>query len=137
MVMLMHLRRTSMFKVGLVILMVALLQGTVGASPFGAGVFGADVPFGSETSLSIDLGSNVSMALAPSGGTYVGTGSHVVTVTSTDVVGYMLYVHSLSTTNMTGVSATIPASSNTSAAALSTNSWGYNTSGSTSNFIGM
>ena len=135
--MLRELRRAAIFKVGVVLLMVALLQGTVGASPFGAGKFGADVPFGGPTSLSNDLGSNVSLGLTPSGGSYSGTGSHTVIVTSTDVVGYMLYLHSLSSTNMTGGSTNIPTRGNTSDGPLSANSWGYNTTGSTSDFRGM
>lgn len=106
------------------------------ASPFGKGVFGADVPFGSLTSLSIDLSGSVGMALTPSGPNLSGTGSHVVTVTSIDVVGYDLYMHNPTTTDMTNGSDTIAASSHTVAAPLTVNSWGYNTDGS-SDFIGL
>jgi hypothetical protein len=108
------------------------------ASPFGQGVFGANVPYGSATSLSINVGSDVTVPLSLSGGNFSGTGSHTVTVTSTDVVGYYLYVHATSTPNMVAPSGdTIPASANGSAAPLATNTWGYNTSGSTTNFLGM
>lgn len=107
------------------------------ASPFGQGVFGANVPFGSNTSLSIALGGNVTIALAPSGANFAGIGSHTVTVTSTDVVGYFLYAHTTGTTNMVNGSATIPASSNSSDAPLAVGSWGYNTTGSSTNFSGM
>lgn len=117
--------------------LLALPASPVLASPFGHGVFGADVPFGSATSLAIDLGGDVSFALTPSGATFSGTGSHVVTVTSTDVVGHFLYVHTTGSTNMTNGSATIPASSNTTAAPLAVGSWGYNASGSPTNFLGM
>jgi hypothetical protein len=130
-------RQTFLFKAGLVALVVALLQGTVGASPFGQGVFGADVPFGSATSLSIDVGGDVGLALAPSGGTFSGTGSHVVTVTSTDVVGYILYLHSLGATDLSDGTATIPTSANSSPGPLTVNSWGYNTTGSGSDFAGI
>jgi len=106
------------------------------ASPFGQGVFGADVPFGSVTSLSIALGGNVSLSLTPSGATFVGSGSHTITVTSTDVVGYNLYIYSAGSTNLVNGSDTIPASSNTSAGPLGTNTWGYNTNGS-SNYLGI
>jgi len=106
------------------------------AQPFGQGVYGAHVPFGSLTSISINLGGNVAIALAPSGSNFTGTGSHTVTVTSTDVVGYYLYAHTTGSTNMANGSATIPASSNTTAGPLSVGSWGYNTDGS-SNFLGM
>ncbi len=109
---------------------------TVAASPFGQGVFGAQVPFGSVTSLSIALGGNVNLNLTPSGATFVGQGSHILTVTSTDVVGHSLYIYSPGGTNMVNGSYTIPASSNTSAGALATNTWGYNIDGST-NYIGM
>jgi hypothetical protein len=108
------------------------------ASPFGQGVFGANVPFGSATSLSINVGSDVTIPLTLNTGTFSGTGSHTVTVTSTDVVGYYLYVHTTSTTGMVNANgATIPASANGSPAALATNTWGYNTTGSTTNFLGM
>ncbi len=109
---------------------------TTFAQPFGQGVFGANVPFGSMTALSINLGGNVAIALSPSGATFTGTGSHTITVTSTDVVGYYLYAHTTGSTSMVNGSASIPASTNTTASPLSLNSWGYNTNGS-SNFLGM
>jgi hypothetical protein len=109
---------------------------TVAASPFGQGVFGAHVPFGAVTSLSISLGGNVNLTLTPSGGTLSGSGSHTITVTSTDVVGYSLYIYSAGSTNMSNGTDTIAASSNGSLAPLSTNTWGYNTDGS-SNYLGI
>ncbi|MEO6513272.1 MAG: hypothetical protein ABIR37_01175 [Candidatus Saccharimonadales bacterium] len=114
----------------------ASFSSTVAASPFGQGVFGADVPFGSATSLSIALGGNVSLNLTPSGGTFSGSGSHTITVTSTDVVGYKLYAYSPGSTTMTYAGETIPASGNTTAGSLAVNTWGYNTDGST-NYLGM
>jgi hypothetical protein len=108
----------------------------VSASPFGQGVFGADVPFGSGTSLSIALGSSPSLTLTPSGPNFSGSASHVVTVTTTDVVGYHLYVYSPTSTSMSSGSDTIPASGNSVAGALSVNTWGYNTDGS-ANYLGM
>jgi hypothetical protein len=107
------------------------------ASSFGQGKFGADVPFGSATSLAINLGSNVSLALTPSGATFAGTGSHTVTVTSTDVAGYLLYAHTTGSAAMTNGSAAIPASSNSTVSPLAVGSWGYNTTGSTTDFLGM
>lgn len=108
------------------------------ASPFGWGVFGANVPFGSSTSLSIALGGNVAINLTPDGlSNLSGTGSHTVTITSTDVVGYQLFVHATSSTDMASGGATIPASSNSTPAVLALNSWGYNTTGSATNFLGM
>jgi hypothetical protein len=118
------------------ILLALSIAPTVAASPFGQGVFGAQVPFGSLTSLTINLGSNVNLNLTPNGSTFTGTGSHTITVTSTDVVGYSLYVYGASGTSMTNGSDTIPASGNTTPGPLATNTWGYNTDGS-SNFKGI
>jgi len=117
-------------------LVLMAVQQTAGASPFGEGKFGADVPFGSQTSLSIALGGNVSLNLAPSGGNFVAQSSHTITVTSTDVVGYSLYIYSVGSTAMTNGSGSIPASGNTTAGPLAVNTWGYNTNGST-NYLGM
>jgi len=123
-------------QVLVLVLLCASFSQTASASPFGSGVFGADVPFGSATSLSIALGGNVSLGLTPSGGNFAATGSHTLTVTSTDVVGYKLYAYSPGNTSMVNGSDTIPASTNTTAGPLSVNSWGYNTDGST-NYLGM
>lgn len=108
------------------------------ASPFGQGVFGANVPFGASTSLSIALSGNVSMALTSNGSNYIGSGSNTITVTSTDVIGYRLYAFSPTSTTMTltGGGDSIPASANSTPAALATDAWGYNTDGS-ANYIGM
>ena len=109
---------------------------SVAASPFGQGVFGADVPFGSATSLSVALGGNVSLSLVPSGSTFTGNGSHTLTVTTTDVVGYRLYIYSPGSTSLTNGSETIPASANVAPGGLALNTWGYNTNGST-NYVGI
>lgn len=106
------------------------------ASPFGQGVFGADVPFGSATSISIAISGNPTVSLAPNGNIFEGSGSHTLTVTSLDVVGYRLYIYSPGSSDMTNGSETIPASSNTSAGTLATDSWGYNVTGSSTDFIG-
>lgn len=119
------------------IIICCVMPGTTSASPFGQGVFGADVPFGSMTSIAINLGGDVTLPLTPSGGNFSGTSSHIVTVTSTDVVGYYLYAHTTGSSDMTNGTATIPASGNSSAAPLSVGTWGYNTTGSTTNFLGM
>lgn len=113
------------------------IQHTATASPFGMGVFGADVPFGAMTTIGISLDTSPSMTLTPSGPNFSGSGSHTVTVTSTDVVGYKLYVNATSTTSLSNGTDTIPASANGSPSALSVNSWGYNTSGSSTSFKGM
>src|SRR6266702_3297599 len=107
------------------------------ASPFGWGVFGANVPFGSATSLSISLGGDVSLPLSVNGSNFSGTGSNIVTVTSTDVVGYVLYAHTTGSSNLASSSASIPASTNTTDGPLAVGTWGYNTTGDTTNFLGM
>lgn len=117
--------------------MCTLLSSTAHASPFGQGVFGADVPFGSATSIAVDLGGDVELALAPDGSNFSGTASHIVTVTSTDVVGYYLYAHTNGGTNMASGSATIAASSNSIPGPLAIGTWGYNLTGSTSDFLGL
>ncbi len=123
--------------VGLAVIVAALLPRTVFASPFGQGVFGADVPYGSATSISISVGSDVSIPLTFDGTNFTGNGSHVVTVTSTDVVGYDLYAHGTTTTNMSNGAATIAASANGTATTLAVGTWGYNITGSASNFLGL
>lgn len=121
-----------------IVAVLSLLPVGAGASPFGQGVFGADVPFGSMTSISINLGGDVTLNLTPSGGNFSGTNSHTVTVTSTDVVGYYLYAHTTgSATMVSNGGATIAASSNSGLNPLSVGTWGYNTTGSTTNFLGM
>lgn len=142
-----HLRYTKHMRRKLITPLLAIIFGAglffaltplpAHASPFGQGVFGADVPFGSATSISIALGGNVNLSLTSDGTNFIGTGAHTVTVTSTDVVGYALYARPTSTTAMTSGAATIAASSNSSASALAVGTWGYNTNGSTANFLGM
>ncbi len=131
--------KSRLFRTAFVLCLgiLTLISMPVSASPFGQGVFGADVPFGSMTSISINLGGDVALSLAPSGGNFSGNNSHTVTVTSTDVVGYYLYAHTTGSMAMTNGSASIPASGNGSPAPLSVGSWGYNTTGSTSDFLGM
>jgi len=106
------------------------------AQTFGAGKFDANVPFGNQTSLSIATGGNVTINITPSGTSTLGTGNNAVTITSTDVVGYKLYLNAVSSTNLTKGANTIPASANVTPAALAVNTWGYNTDGS-SNFTGI
>lgn len=112
------------------------LAAPVHASPFGQGVFNANIGFGSATSLSVAVSGNVALNLASDGTKYSASGSHVVTVTSSDVVGYSLYAYAVGSSAMSSGSDSIPASSNSTAAALSTNTWGYNLDGS-SNYLGM
>lgn len=113
-----------------------LLQQSAHASPFGQGEFNADVPFGSETSIAMSFDGDVAFTLSPDGENFSGQGSHTVTITSNDVVGYKLYALTPSGTSMSSGSATIPTSGHSSPSSLTVNTWGYNTDGS-SNYIGI
>lgn len=131
------LRRGIRTAVVLGLLLVASIPASVSANPFGQGVFGADVPFGVETNITIALGGNVGLNLLPNGNTFEGTGSHTLTVTTTDVVGYRLYIYAPNGAAMTNGSETIAASSNVAPGTLAMDTWGYNTDGSTTDFIGV
>ena len=119
-----------------IIVFVVGLASVVSAQPFGKGKFGANVPFGSETSLAISTTGNVTIQITPTDAGVLGTATNDVTVTSTDVVGYKLYIRALTSTYMVNGAATLPASANGTPAALAINTWGYNTDAST-NFVGM
>lgn len=105
------------------------------AQPYGAGKYDANIPYGDQTSITISA-TNVSIAATASSAGQLSTATGTVTVNSTDTVGYKLYVSSVGSTNLTATGATIPASGNSSAGALVTNTWGYNTDAST-NFLGI
>lgn len=108
---------------------------SVYAQPYGAGLYNADVPYGGETHISLATNGNIGIPITPSPSGVLGTNSGTVTVTSTDVVGYKLYVRALSNSNMTNGAAVLGASTNIVAAPLATNTWGYNIDGS-ANFLG-
>lgn len=120
-----------------IILTLTVLTPRIFAQPYGKGVYGANVPYGSQTSLSIATGGNVSIQITPDDTGVLGTGDNTVTVTSTDVVGYSLYVRALTSTDMTNGPAVLPVSANGSPAALAVDTWGYNINGSATNFAGM
>lgn len=130
-------KRLQVFPLLLLLLATILLQQPVSASPFGAGVFGEDVPFGSATSIAVNVDTDPTITTSYGGGFFTGSASHSVTVTSTDVVGYDLYIEDQTTTDMSNGTDTIPTSGNGSPAALATNTWGYNITSSTTNFAGM
>lgn len=114
-----------------------LLQSlTAFAQPYGKSLYGENVPYGSETSLSITTTGDLIIPVTPTSSGSLETGSNTVTVTCTDVKGYKLYVRSLNSTEMMNVDTPLPASNNDTPAPLTINTWGYNTNG-TSNFVGM
>lgn len=106
------------------------------AQPYGKGIYNENVPYGDQTSLSIATSGNVAIPITPTTSGVLTTGNSVVTVTSTDVKGYKLYIRALNDTNMNNLGALLPASSNNSPAILAVNTWGYNTDAST-NFVGL
>lgn len=105
------------------------------ASPYGAGKYNADVPYGGQTQLSISTSGPIALTVTPTSSGVLASASGTVTVVSTDVVGYRLYIRSVSSTDMTNGATTIPASANGSPSSLAVNTWGYNLDGS-SNYVG-
>ncbi len=131
------MKKTISFSAILLGFLVALYSHTqVYAQPYGAGIYNIDVPYGNQTSLSISTSGNVSIPITPTTSGTLATGTNNVTVTSTDVSGFKLYVRALNDTSMTNLGATLPASLNSSPAPLSINTWGYNIDAS-SNFSGL
>ncbi|MEP7204649.1 MAG: hypothetical protein ABI716_00450 [Candidatus Saccharibacteria bacterium] len=128
--------KTILFLALILTLVISAVPTVSHASPYGKGVYGANVPYGSQTALSIATSGNVSIPITPTSGGVLATGTSTVTVTSTDVTGYKLYVRALTSTNMNNLGALLPASVNGSPATLAMNSWGYNTDAS-SNFVGL
>jgi len=118
----MSLARRAAIGVGIVCL---LSSATVFASPYGVGKYGENVPYGGETSLTIATDGNVTIPITPSDSGAQATANNAVTVTSTDVVGYKLYIRATATALDHGGGYTIPAVG--APGALSVNSWGYNT----------
>ncbi len=104
---------------------VFLISSTASANPYGTGQYGEDVGYGSETELSIATDGDVSIPITPTTAGVLGTGTSKVTVTSTDVVGYKLYIRSLTSTDMVNLGTPLPASGNGALAPLAINTWGY------------
>ena len=131
------MNKTTLVLVSILTLLFSgLMPSASHASPYGKGVYGANVPYGGQTALSIATNGNVAIPITPTTGGVLATGTSTVTVTSTDVMGYKLYIRALSNTNMDNLGSLLPASGNGSPAALATNTWGYNTDAS-SNFVGL
>jgi hypothetical protein len=134
-------RKISQVAILLIVLAVNLWISPIGgpvavAQPFGVGKYNENVPYGSATSLTISTSGNVAISVTPTDAGTLGTATNNVTITSTDVVGYQLYINSLSSTDMANGAYTIPASANVVAGALVSDTWGYNTDAS-ANFVGM
>lgn len=109
---------------------------TVSAQPYGIGIYDSILPYGDETSLSISANGNILIPITPTVGNNLGKSTNVVTITSTDIIGYKLYIRSLANTYLENGSSQIPASANITPLALTTNTWGYNIDNSDS-FLGI
>jgi len=114
-----------------------ITSNNVAAQPYGAGTYNSTTPYGGETSLSISTASAVNFTINPASNGAFSSASGAVTVYSTDVSGYKLYIRAIGTSAMTMPGSTIPASANATPAALGLNTWGYNTTGSTTLFTGV
>ena len=124
-------------SLSLIVIISVVVGPFVSAQPYGKGLYNEDVPYGDETSLSIATNGNVSiLGITPLPTGTLATGTSNVTVTSTDVKGFKLYVRSLASTDMDNLGAVIPASGNGTLNPLLINTWGYNINGS-ANFVGM
>lgn len=113
-----------------------VLASASGAQPYGKGTYDVNVPYGAETSLSISTDGDVSIPITPTSSGVLATGNSEITVTSTDVKGYKLYIRALNSIDMDNLGAKLPASANVTPAALAVNTWGYNTDAST-DFVGI
>lgn len=106
------------------------------AQPYGVGTYNSILPYGNQTSLSISTDGNVSITVTPTLGGELSKASSTVTVSSTDIIGYKLYIRALSNTYLSNGSMQIPASENETPQPLDVNTWGYNID-SSDNFFGI
>lgn len=106
------------------------------AQPYGKGSYNENVPYGNLTSLSIATDGDIIIPITPTTDGVQSTGVSRVTVTSTDVKGFKLYIKALNDSNMNNLGALLPASANDTPGTLGTNTWGYNLDAS-NNFVGI
>jgi hypothetical protein len=106
------------------------------AQPYGKGLYGLTL-YGGQTSLTISLNSsNVTIpTITPTQTGTLGTANNTVTVASTDVMGYKLYIRANTDTNMYNLGTPL-ATATFSAPGATKNVWGYNTD-QTANFTAM
>ena len=130
------MKKTIVLLFTAAILISTIALNNASAQPYGTGAYGNDLPYGDQTSLSIATDGDISIGITPTESGSLATGASQVTVTSTDVAGYKLYIRALNDTNMDNLGTSLPASSNLTPLPLENNSWGYNTDGS-NNFVGI
>lgn len=117
------------FTVFIMFLFLFLYFETALANPYGYDTYGLNIPYGSETMLSIATNGNASLAAQSGSLTTNSTSPTVVTVTTTDANGYTLYIRSALNKHLASGGNTISASSNLTPATLANNTWGYTTNG--------
>lgn len=131
------MKKTILFIILFLIIFVCYSTSSISyAQPYGVGLYDSNVPYGSQTSLSISTNGNVNIPITPTSSGSSVTGTSQVTVTSTDVTGYKLYIRALSSTSMDNLGTPLPTSTNSSPAPLAVDTWGYNTDASV-NFTGI
>jgi hypothetical protein len=115
------------------------------AQPYGIGLYN-QTTYGNQTSISITtdaVANNIDMpTITPIAGGATVTKNNTVTVTSTDVKGYKLYINAKDNTYMDNLGAHLPASSLTytypsvNGTGLQLDTWGFNTNQG-ANFAGL
>lgn len=124
------------FALILIIFSTIFIYSTCHAQPYGKGLYNENIPYGNQTSLSISTSGNINIPITPTNEGVLASGTSSITVTSTDVKGYKLYIRALTNTYMDNLGAQLPASANATPAALAINTWGYNIDAS-NNFMGI
>lgn len=108
------------------------------ANPYGFDNYGGNIPYGSETMLTIATNGDVTIPVQSGVLSTTQLNPTTITVTTTDQHGYILYIRSLSSTSMSNAGNNITASANVSPGALADNTWGYTTNaGDLNNFTGI
>jgi len=112
------------------------------AQPYGEGLYGI-TKYGSQTSITISANSGVTIPdITPIQSGTIGTGASIITVASTDVMGYKLYISAYPNTYMNNLGYHIQPSAHTytypnvNDTGLEVDHWGFNTDGG-ANFAGL
>jgi len=141
------MKKTVFAILTLTIVAVFILSPISYAQPYGKGLYGI-TKYGSQTSLTINTNGNITIPnITPTQSGTLGTGASIVTVGSTDVMGYKLYISAYPNIYMNNLGYHIQPSANTytyptgvstipSGTSLEVNHWGFNTDGGT-NFAGL
>jgi len=136
------MKKTVFAILTLTIVAVFILSPISYAQPYGKGLYGI-TKYGNQTSLTINTNGNITIPnITPTQSGTLGTGASIVTVWSSDVKGYKLYISAYPNINMDNLGYPILPSTNTYTypnvvgTGLAVNHWGFNTDGS-ANFAGL